>query len=510
MKNTGLILYLFLLTGRCPAQKTVLNYPFEFEKSFLQKSRPDALFLDNQDKGSFAFILKDNKKVNYVLVNEKFKVNTEFTKKVEETIFDHDIHQYLGGTASGNVYHYVYKITDKKFMSSSITYMEETADFDAKTVSSKKVFDIPQEETPLVSFNDHNRYFTITANKKSSDLLFYEIGGDGEPGIKKVHFTVPSGEKKDKSELTGYLAGLKVIREEEEPGLDLATHSAKLFCYSDRLTFVINDGENPTHLFTVDLHTFAGVDAFIDHSGQIEKENRGKSYVSCFLKDQKVFALILNKKDIKIAVYNEKDGSLLNKVVIDGDDGLANLAQPPVMDVRMGNNIKETDVDDLHKVIKAFTKGTEGLTVATNKNGQFVIQVGTYDLVPVPAQAMGSTPGHLQEVNGPMTKMQGDHGEITVPMYSYTEYIPGNSIYMNTGARYCRTVYFKILLDPTTLKPMHGRVTNTIADQVKDYVEDGGRKATAAKQFAIAGRQFYGYYDRDGQTYTIEEIMIRK
>jgi hypothetical protein len=503
--------FLFLVLCLCEsgfAQRTVLTYPFEMEKSFLQKANYDAYFLDNQTTNNFAFILKDNKKVDYVLVNDKFKVGSEFVKNLEETVFDHDTHLYLGGTTDKNVYHYVYKVTDKKFMSTSTTYMEETVDFDSKTIAAKKIFDIPGEEHLLVSFCDHNHYFTITANKKTSDLHFYQVLANGEAADKTIHFDVPAGMSKDKNELTKYLADLKVIREGEEPGLDVATSSTKLFCYADKLVFTINDGDKPTHLFSVDLTSFTGTSTFIDHSSLVEKENRGKSYVSSFLKDDRAFALILNKKDIKIAVYKESDGSLINKVVIDGDDGIDMLAEPPVTETRMGKARKDQDVDNLKKVIRAFTNGTEGLTVGTNKNGQFVLQVGTYDLIPM--NGGGVPMGHYQ---GGFESNPGYQGQQNVEKYTWNPahtYVPGSSGYMATSARYYKTTYFKLLLDPKTLKPVHGRAPALVGDQVKDYIDDSDKRAKAAKQFAMADRQYYGFYDRDGLTYVIEEISIRK
>ena len=393
-------------------------------------------------------------------------------------------------------------------MSTATTYMEETVDFDSKTISAKKIFDIPGEEQLLVSFCDHNHYFTITADKKTSDLHFYQVLANGEAAAHPIHFDIPAGVSKDKNELTKYLANLKVIREGEEPGLDVATSSAKLFCYADKLVFTINDGDKPTHLFSADLTSFTGTSAFIDHSALVEKENRGKSYVSSFLKNDKVFALILNKKDIKIGVYKAGDGSLINKVVIDGDDGMDMLAEPPVAETRMGKARKDQDVDNLKKVIRAFTNGTEGLTVGTNKNGQFVLQVGTYDLIPM--NTGGPTMGHYQGGFEPNPSYQGQQN---VEKYTWNPahtYVPGSSGYMATSARYYKTTYFKLLLDPNALKPVHGVAPALVGDQVKDYIDDSDKRAKAAKQFAMADRQYYGYYDRDGLTYVIEEISIRK
>ena len=85
---------------------------------------------------------------------------------------------------------------------------------------------------------------------------------------------------------------------------------------------------------------------------------------------------------------------------------------------------------------------------------------------------------------------------------------PGYPSYTSTSARYYTTTYFKMLLDPTTLKTVHGRVPRPVADQIKDYIDDTDKKAKATNQFAIGKNQYYGYYDRDMQEYVIEQIRL--
>ncbi|KAJ1497638.1 hypothetical protein HMI54_013465, partial [Coelomomyces lativittatus] len=55
------------------AQKQIFAYPFEFEKSFLERSDYDAYFLDDSKSSDYAFVMKDNKKAVYVLTGKDFK-----------------------------------------------------------------------------------------------------------------------------------------------------------------------------------------------------------------------------------------------------------------------------------------------------------------------------------------------------------------------------------------------------------------------------------------------------
>ncbi|MFN5428980.1 MAG: hypothetical protein ACK5BO_13220, partial [Bacteroidota bacterium] len=69
-----------LLAG---AQKKVMTYPFEFEKSFLANSDYDAYFLDSKTDETFALVLKDNKKADYVLIDKNFSTVSRITLSLE-------------------------------------------------------------------------------------------------------------------------------------------------------------------------------------------------------------------------------------------------------------------------------------------------------------------------------------------------------------------------------------------------------------------------------------------
>ena len=174
------------------AQKQMLSYPFEFEKGFMQKSDFDSYFLDDSEASNFAFILKDNKKVEYVLVDKNFKVVSKISAKIDETIFRLK-ETYVGGTAKNGVFNFVYKI-------SRPGYQVETVDFNNKTIVNKQIFEIPREEKLLTSFSDNNVYYNITANNKTSELVFYILTEKGESIIKKIPFKIPETKNKDKNQ----------------------------------------------------------------------------------------------------------------------------------------------------------------------------------------------------------------------------------------------------------------------------------------------------------------------
>jgi hypothetical protein len=163
----------------------------------------------------------------------------------------------------------------------------------------------------------------------------------------------------------------------------------------------------------------------------------------------------------------------------------------------------EKEVGSTKKLIKAFTKGTEGLMITENKAGQLIVTAGTYDLIPVRS---GGSSGHY--VGGMSTGVSG--AAAGAPVYNpHKYYNPGSPSYTRTDARFYTTTYFRMLLNPTTLKVTRGKLQTPVSAQIKDYMETVSKKAKATNQFNIGKKQYFGYYNPEMSAYVIEEIFTR-
>jgi hypothetical protein len=220
----------------------------------------------------------------------------------------------------------------------------------------------------------------------------------------------------------------------------------------------------------------------------------------------------LNKKNIRITVHDLQSGSLLNKYEINEDAGSNLFAETPVAEKRLGKRVDEKQIDDVKKLIKTLTKGSEGLMVTKNKAGQLVLTVGTYDLIPMSSGGGGGGwVGGFQTTSAPTTPGITNHGATTTAVTRWNPnmyYRPGTPSYTTTSARYYTTTHFKLLLDPSTLKVTRGRIPMPVADQIKDYIDGIDSKAKATNQFSIGTEHYYGYYDRDAKWYVIDQIRI--
>lgn len=492
---TTLVLLVYLPVT-LSAQKRVLSYPFEFEKSFLAKSDYDAYFLDNANQNSFALVLHDNKKADYVLLDKAFKVISNFTQPIRQTIFNETVKSYVGGTVNNNtVFRFVYENEAKK------EYSLETVDFNARTISHKILLEVPRAEKLLCAFSDNNIYFSVAAMDKTSELVLYSMNADGGLMRKAIAFPIPETSK-NKNKLSAYLEKMVVIKSTDEPDLSDAVKPVKLFSEPGSFTIVVNEVGSPAfmhHVRTSDLNLSH---SNIDFAPLTAKEDRGKLYVSSFLKDKRLYSMMLNKKNIRIAVHDVASGEVLRKLEINEDEGVEMIAVAPVSEIRMGKQAIAKDVDNIKKVIRAFTRGAEGLMVSQVPGGKLVLTAGTYDAVPSYYTGAGGRVEERVSAPGP-TPANG------IPV-TYTVYRPGYSAYIKPSARFYSSTYFKMQLDPVTLKVAKGRLVTPVSAQIKDYIEGIDSKAKATNQFTLDQNQYYGYYDRDLHAYIVELIKIFK
>ena len=488
------------------AQKKVLSYPFEFEKSFLARGDYDTYFLDNPANNTFALVLKDNKKIEYVLADQNFKVIAKISSDIGSTVFDtKNLKDCTGGTANGHQYHFVYPGSKGEFE-------VETVDFDAKAVSHKMLIELPKEQKPLASFSDNNVFYIVTTNDKSGEIAINAMDASGTLTQKSMAFPIPEEASRHRDKLSEYLGGLKVIKGSEFPDLSSAIKQAKLFSLPGKLLFLVNDGDNPAHIVGLQLPGYAMEEKKIDYASLVPKDEKGKVYISSFLKDNRLFSLVLNKKNIRIVVNDLQSGAVLNKIEINDDAALGMFADGPLTERRMGKKEDARDVTDVKKLIQLFTRGTEGLMVTENKSGQLIITAGTYDLIPMSSGgSSGGYVGGFQQGSMAVTPGITNHGATSsaVSVYNPTMYYrPGTPGYTTTNARYYYTTYFKLLVDPANFKIAHGRVPEPVPEQIKDYIDTIDKKAKATNQFSIGKNQYYGYYDRDAKSYVVEQIRV--
>ncbi|MFN7540466.1 MAG: hypothetical protein ACK5RQ_10495 [Bacteroidota bacterium] len=483
-----------LLAG---AQKKVMTYPFEFEKSFLAKSDYDAYFLDNKANETFALILKDNKKADYVLIDKNFATLSRISMSLENSILDNDRYSYIGGTSNGSSFYFLYHEARKEI------FALETVDFTTKKTTHREILDIPKGEDFITVFSYNNFCYIFSVNPKTSQLLLRVLNNTGILKEHVLNFTVPEVAKRMK--LDDYLRNIRVFKEDEEPDFSAAVRSKKLFCSPEELKIVINTMDHPTHIYTIQLPTLITKEQFVDYSDVITAKEKGQLYVNAYAYKDVLYSLLLNKENIRLTLHDlEKNGKLISNFEMNEDhDNYEILAATPVTESRIGKKVIVKDVTRFNQLVRRLTNGREGIMVEPLTNGNLMVRVGTYDLIVLGGsyESKGYWVGGLQSY-------ANERGGNTIAYNSMLYYRPGTTSYTRTDARNYEQTYFKYMLDPVTLKPVKGRVPEEVGRQIKDYIEDVDKKAKARNQFSIGKNQYYGYYQPELKTYIIEQIKI--
>lgn len=507
MKKRSLLFSLMVCTIAAYSQRSVLKYPIEFSKGTFEKKDYDSYYLNDPVSLQSVLILKDNKKAEYLLLDKNLKLVSKFSPAdgLAGTVFNHYEEQYLGGTAGNGKFYFVYEVTDKKIVGSSTDVFIETLDMTANTVVNRKLYEAPKSEKPVAIFSNYGQFYSITANNESGELIIRYLNTQGELIQKSIAITVPAKGKKDK--LSEYLSGLKVININDEAGLETGTEKVKLFHFPDKLVFVINNSDDPTRMIMIDTNTFSKTENSIDHNALLSGGDKGKSYVNSFLSGDKLFSLILNKKNIQVAVYDINSGKQLRNFEFTESSVLTGFAKTPVQEERKGKSFKEKEIDDVKKLIKLLDKGSEAIIVSKGKQNRFIITVGTYDPINPPGSA-----GSFQKGPDTFEGVNRNASGGATPIMRSTPYrwVPGSPIHASVQASYYSSTNFKIMLDSTGVNMVRGAAPVSVNEQVKSYLNDADPKADAKNQFSINQKQYFGYYSREQKTYLVEEIYIRK
>ena len=473
-----------------------MSYPFEFEKSFLAKSDYDAYFLDNPATETFALILKDNKKADYLLLDKNFKILSSISQSIENSIMDNSKYDYIGGSANDNKYYYLYHNFDKDF------FEIETVDFKSKRINHQQLLSLPKEEDFISVFSYNNNCYLFSVENKTNQLIIRVMNNNGKITEKSLAFSVP--EAADKKKLDEYLRFIQVFKEDEKPDFSAAVRSKKLFCTPGELKIVINSMDDPTHIYSIRLPDLSFKEQFIQYNDIIGAKEKGKVYVNSYFHKDVLYSLVLNKENIRVTLHDLKSGGkFISSFEMNEDqDNYAILATPPVNENRYGKQVVVDDVKKFKHLVKYLNSGREGVMVHSLTNSNLIVKVGTYDVIPVDQSSRGGFENRVVQT--------GPYAGSVLPVYNPMKLNrPGLSITSGAASRYFNSVYFKYMLNPVTLKPAKGRVTDEIGKQIKDYIETVDKKARAKNQFAIGKNQYYGYYLPEQKTYIIEQKTIR-
>jgi hypothetical protein len=460
------------------SQRVVYKHPIELYKVLGFSNTDEHNFLKDNQTGNLVFFFKDYKNVECALIDSNFNIKEKLHGSTSDLPLRPMDDAYKGGIVNGTKA----LIFFEKERKGGISYVQLTSDFNSKTFTSQELLTLPETEKPLITFSHHNRFFILTADDKKSELVIYQFDKEEKFVKKNIPFTVPPTKNKRRNEISEYLQSLSIFKNDEQAGLEAAVSRVKLFSMPDKLILMSNKDEALTSVLEISLPSLAFQEKIINYSALVDKTDKP---ISSFYKDGKLYALALNKKNIRVGIYDVSNGVLLKTHEINESNFFKTIPGGAVHQSWEGNYKKESTIKDFEKLLKTLSSNTDGLVLSTNKKGQIIILGGTYDEILTNAGSALVTQQNAN--NGPL----------------------GHPTSLRYYGTYYKSTFFTILLDPATLDIGKGSIPLSVNDQMENYIKALPKsKKTKTKYFSVGENEYYSYYDKDQEAYIIEQVKI--
>jgi hypothetical protein len=488
-------------------QKTVFSFQPAADPD-LKKSLPYQSYIVSDTKaGKITVILKNKQHAEYLLLDKDFKVEQKFQPAdgLMNTIFKGDWYMYLDGNNNSVGTCYYYLVRDKTGHNFNYQTRMEVVDFKNKKVYNKMVFAIPGEETVIDWYANGENFYLVTANDKLNQLVFHVIDKNGTYFSKSVpiNFDGFNQYKKHKLTVSEYFSYSHVFRPDEETELVAATDLTKIYVYPDELAIVVASYDEPPHIWTFDTRNFTNASKKkLDMSGFAGFGDKSeKFYTNSCLYGNNLYVLNTSKNKIEIGVFDFASGKLLKKHEVLESSAIP-FVETPVEITTKGRGTKKNVINSNKELIKELFKGSSGIALAHNSQGQLIVTCGVYDKEERSgggyyagsfAQASMPTGATYAGSNVPVTRTYSNFN-------SMSNYKNG-SVYT-----YTRTVNFKVIMDPASLNIVDSREKLSSIDKINNLLEAIDRKSQAENSFKLGNDYFICYYDLDNSTFSIKQI----
>ena len=487
------------------AQKQVAAMPFEFEKDAFKKKTYGTYYLTDKTGETFSYILKDNLKVSYILLNKDFKV----IKRIDHTGFANTPFSqgnivFYNGSAYQNKFNYVFKV---KVPSSDIPdyYLIHTVDFNTAELTVKTLFTQPIIEKELITFSNKGRFFHINVLNEKKALHMRVISENGTFVEKIIPITLPPYIKQ--STLSEYLKGLALALDESSFDFPDTRSDAKLYVYDDRLSFVINWSCHPVYIFSISLNDFSIKYQALNPFNEEIKFSKTSPLIQSVVMDNKLFSLSTENDKLRISVHDLKNDQLIKVFDIRQDFPRDSFAADPVKTEQRGKKRSESPVKDMIKEFKEMYKQDDAILVKKNKNGYYEIIFGMHRGLPSSNVRSDHTLTSVTMYGANLYPSNGNSTPRSVAVMRTMSSQNGPNLYYYRVDVYNETV-FRINLRYNDLAIVKGSSSGLNYSPASDaYMERVSSKMDVTNHFTFNSKQYVAYYEKKEKQYIIEEII---
>ena len=422
IKKINILITIISLSSYCHGQQEVISFKINTKSP---RSSKTTYTMSNEAANQLAFFIEDRKDIHAHLFDNSFNEISKFTFETPKRRYS----EILGYSVNNNVFHLLYANAGiKKFLLVS-------ADFNSKQTTTSELDFRRNGELYIDSVLHNNNLYVLTSDKTSIIIRKLE-----ENATLKTIKVLDMNEGVDdnilyrsKADFWGFYSfnlkesNITKIDHRVPTAIEQASASNKLYKYEDTLVLSLEDNENGTLVYSIDLNSFDIKQSVYDYpKGKIDDF---KVYNS-FIYDGKIFQIASSRKEMNFCMKSLDGGKMLKEVYLTKEDSITFKNGPIVQEGRTllpFQNRRELEATS--KYLRKISSGDIGIAVI-KENNLYEITLGGYKEVQSGsgfAVGFGTQPG-----------FNTSGGVVFTPVFNPTFY--NYSTYTNTKATYFDTV----------------------------------------------------------------------
>ncbi|PKQ60531.1 hypothetical protein BZG02_18885 [Labilibaculum filiforme] len=489
MKKFTLLFLLLLFVNSSYSQDILLEQDI-YLRSYLSDKR-DVYPVVDDFSGKITLFLIDSDTINALTYNKTYKPLNTFKCQRPSGKFK----ILIGHTVDQNNYNLFFtNKRNKEFLVKSIDLINNTS----------KEYRIPfklNTEEYLQSICYKNKLYILSRTNYSS-IYKLRVFEDNKLGICIEHdFTEilsPNSEPYriaddlyDSPDRSATMTSFKKIEYNNPNSLDITSEQYKVYCYDDQIVLSFDNEKDKTKLITINLNNYTYK---IKNYNQdpLDHSNRTNALSNSYIHMDKLYQLIVNKKELCLTINSLKTDSLLKTYRVKGEDEISFKNSALIQEIDgKGFTDSERELGKTKQVLRKLLAGSLGISVYETGNKLEVLLGGI--------KASPST--------GNMIAM-GLVGAVAIPLASGGAYYAVPNYTMNSYSSYTnsRSVYFKCLFDKQNLEHIVGDPSQNPFDKIKEFLDTIKTPQTTQTIFKINNHFVLGYYLSDEKKYYLRKF----
>ncbi|CAL2077984.1 conserved exported hypothetical protein [Tenacibaculum sp. 190524A05c] len=374
----------FISSQIANTQETLSSFKNDLKTTSTNVSVKDAIPVVNHLNNNVALFITDPKNIYGYLLNDNLAVKNKLAFTNKQRTFK----TLIGNSIYNNNYQ-VFLANKKrnKFLFANFSF--------EKQESQTKQFSLnTPDEKFIQSLSLQNRFYLISANKKTEELFVYSFD---EKGISKRHkVTLPDFNFLGKTEkvvtpvalLFSQKNDLKKIDTDVPNPVETSGDLNKMYIRENSIVFSFDTNKNLTQVLTIDLKTFSSAAKSFKKPLEEVKSKEKKS--NSFIIDNKIFLATTNSEKLVLQILDYNTGDLIKEYLIEKDQPISFKNTPIIQ--RGGLYVPTRRMEKTKKYLRKINKDNFGLS-ARKVDGKYHLVMGGY--IPVGTRGVGAGFGNF-------------------------------------------------------------------------------------------------------------------